>query len=453
LKNGSEFVMNSSNPFSNEETTGRKRMMYLLKGVRLLVLFMVLVLLIFPDQTVSKPVRTPLKSKSPAVKMAGPSSAEAAQKEEGGLQFDAKPALLMDGLTGQILYEQDVHQRIAPASFVKILTLYLAFDALRSGQLKVDELVTVSDKAWRTKGSKMFLKVGERVKVEDLLKGIVVASGNDACVALSEHMAGTEEVFVSRMNEKARQLGLKDSRFMNSHGMPAEGQYTTAFDMALLARRYIEDHPEALPLHATTEFEYNGIRQANRNTLLQKYLGVDGLKTGHIEESGYHLIATAKRDGQRMIAVVMGCPRNRTRIEEAQKLLDYGFKNFSTVEAVKQGASFGPIRVKWGKVKEILVTAAEGVKVTVQKGKEKSVLVVPKMPPHVVAPIAKNQPLAKALVQNDGKVVKEIALLSSADVQKSLLPPWPITLAGGFALALLVLVGVWTLRRPRPKKL
>jgi len=146
-------------------------------------------------------------------------------------------------------------------------------------------------------------------------------------------------------------LGLNDSQFRNSDGMPADGQYITAMDMATLSRHYIEDHPEALLLHSTTEFEYNGIRQGNRNTLLQKNIGVDGLKTGHVKESGYHLTATAKRDGQRMIAVVMGCDKMKKRAPEAQKLLEYGFKNFSTVEAVKKGTPFGPVKVKRGKLK------------------------------------------------------------------------------------------------------
>jgi D-alanyl-D-alanine carboxypeptidase (penicillin-binding protein 5/6) len=256
----------------------------------------------------------------------------------------------MDALTGEILFEQNPNEKIPPASFVKILTLYLVFDAMKGGQLKMDELVTVSEKAWRTQGSKMFIEVGARVKVEDLIKGVAVASGNDACIALAEHLAGSEEVFVSKMNEKARLIGMKDSYFRNSHGLPAEGQVTTAMDMAILAKRYIEDHPEALTFHSTTEFEYNGIRQGNRNTLLQKNIGVDGLKTGHIEESGYHLLATARRDGQRMIAVIMGCDRVSQRAQEAQKLLEYGFKNFSTLVAIKKDQPFGPIKVRRGKI-------------------------------------------------------------------------------------------------------
>jgi len=332
------------------------------------------------------------------------------------------------------------------------MTLYLVFDALRAGQLKLDELVTVSEKAWRTQGSKMFIKVGDRVKVEDLMKGVAIVSGNDACIALAEHLSGSEEVFVSKMNEKAKLLGLQDTQFKNSDGMPAEGQQTSAMDMAILSRRYIEDHPEAIALHSTTEYEYNGIRQGNRNTLLQKNIGVDGLKTGHVEESGYHLTATAKRDGQRMIAVIMGCDKVRKRSPEAQKLLEYGFRNFSTVEAVKKDAAFGPVKVRRGKVKEVTLVAERYAWVTVPKGKEKMVSVVTQLPPVVTAPFQKGQVLAKVLVQNEGKTVREISLLSSSEVQKSLLPPWPVTGAIIVGLLIVGLIWFWRFRRPQPKK-
>jgi D-alanyl-D-alanine carboxypeptidase (penicillin-binding protein 5/6) len=359
----------------------------------------------------------------------------------------------MDGFTGHVLYEQNPELKIPPASFVKVMTLYIIYDAIRAGTLKIDDMVTVSEKAWRMQGSKMFIKVGERVKVEDLIKGIAIASGNDACIALAEHLSGSEEVFVSKMNEKIKLLGLKDSQFSNSHGMPAEDQYTTAMDMALLSKRYIEDHPEALALHSTVEYEYNGIRQGNRNTLLQKNIGVDGLKTGHVEESGYHLVATAKRDGQRMIAVVMGCDKVRKRAPETQKLLEYGFKNFSTVEAVKKGATFGPVKVKRGKLKEVLLMAEEEGRVTVAKGKENLVSAAPQLPPFIVAPVQKGQVVAKAFIQNEGSVIKEINLLVSLNVEKSLIPPWPILVGAILGLIVIVLLGLWWFRRPRQKRL
>ncbi len=405
----------------------------------------------------SKTAKTKPKVKTSQTAKSSPPSqsdqkSENPSAEKGGFSVDAHSGLLMDGLTGQVLYEQNAQAQIAPASFVKLLTLYLAFDAIRAGQLKMDDWVTVSEKAWRIDGSKMFIKVGDRVRVEDLLKGIAIASGNDACIALAEHMAGSEEAFVSKINEKAQLLGMKDSKFVNSHGMPAPGQTTTASDMALLARRYLTDHPESLVFHSTTEYEYNGIRQGNRNTLLLKDIGVDGLKTGHVEESGYHLLATAKRDGQRMIAVVMGCDRMKQRSQEAQKLLEHGFRNFSTVEAIKRGSSFGPVKVKRGKQKEVMLTAAEDGRVTVAKGKEQSVGVAPELPPFVVAPIQKDQRLGKAIIQNDGKPVKEVALFASVEVQKTLLPPWYITVAILAGIALVALVVLRWSRGPKQKK-
>jgi D-alanyl-D-alanine carboxypeptidase (penicillin-binding protein 5/6) len=255
------------------------------------------------------------------------------------------------------------------------------------------------------------------------------------------------------MNEKAKLLGLKDSQFKNSDGMPADGQYITVMDMAILSKRYIEDHPEALILHSTVEFEYNGIRQGNRNTLLQKNIGVDGLKTGHIKESGYHLTATAKRENQRMIAVVMGCDKVRKRAPEAQKLLEYGFKNFSTVEAVKKGATFGPVKVRRGKLNQVILTAAEDGRVTVAKGKESLVSAVPQLPPFIVAPIQKGQTVAKVLIQNEGKVTKEVNLLASLGVEKSLIPPWPILVGIGCGLAIVLVLGFWWFRRPKTRKL
>ena len=423
------------------------------------ILVLIIFLTFFPNQIFSKTTKTSKSPQaSPKVKTSEKAeTSKAAQPGSGGLQCDAESAVLMDGLTGQVLYEQNPNLRIPPASFVKVMTLYLVYDAIRAGQLKMDDLVTVSERAWKrawkTDSSKMFIKVGDRVKVEDLMKGVAIASGNDACVALAEHLSGSEEAFVSKMNEKAKFLGLNDTQYKNSDGMPAEGQYITAMDMATLSRRYVEAHPEALVLHSTVEFEYNGIRQGNRNTLLQKNIGVDGLKTGHIRESGYHLTATAKRDGQRMIAVVMGCDKVKKRASEAQKLLEYGFKNFSTVEGVKKGATFGPVKVSRGKLKEVTLTAAEDGRVTVAKGKESLVSAAPQLPQFIVAPIQKGQVVAKVLIQNEGKVAKEISLIASVDVEKSLIPPWPILVGIGGGLGIVIVIGFWWLRRPKTKKL
>lgn len=426
------------------------------KNIRVFGLIMLIIFMAFAQEAFSKtPKKSPSGKSTPAAaarKKPEPAKEVSSQPAAGGvLQCDAQSALLMDGLTGEVLYEQNPDLKIPPASFVKVLTLYLVLDAVRAGQLKMEEMVTVSEKAWKTQGSKMFIHVGDRVKAEDLIKGIAVVSGNDACIALAEHLAGSEEVFVSKMNEKAKALGMKNSHFGNSHGMPAENQVATAMDMAILSKRYIEDHPEALAIHSTIEFEYNGIKQGNRNTLLQKNIGVDGLKTGHIEESGYHLVATAKRDSQRMIAVVMGCDKMKKRAPEAQKLLEYGFRNFSTVEAVKKGDSFGPLKVKRGKINQVSLAAAGTGRATVPKGKENLVSVIPELPPSVTAPIEKGRVLAKVLIQKEGKTVQEIDLHASSDVKKSLIPPWPV-LAGIAGFLFLCFIGFWFFKRPPRRK-
>ena len=421
------------------------------KNVRMIIFVLIIFSMVFVNPVLSKSNKISKKNKPSQVLQ----NTQTQQTTQVGLQCDAQSAVLMDALSGQVLFEKSPNSRIPPASFGKVITLYLAFDALRAGHLKMDDMVTVSEKAWRAQGSKMFIKVGERVKVEDLLKGIAISSGNDACIALAEHLAGSEEIFVSKMNEKASLLGMKDSQFKNSHGMSADGQYTTAMDMAMLARRYIQEHPEALAFHSTTEYEYNKIRQYNRNTLLQKNIGVDGLKTGHLEDAGYHLAATAKRDGQRMIAVVMGCDKMRKRAQEAHVLLEYGFRNFTTVEAVKKGASFGPVKVKRGKLNKLTLHAAEEGWVTVAKGKESQISVTPELPKFVVAPIQKNQVVGKALIQNEGKVLRQVSLVSPLEIQKSLLPPWPVTVSIGFGVLLVLLIGFWwiRIRRPKPRPL
>jgi D-alanyl-D-alanine carboxypeptidase (penicillin-binding protein 5/6) len=459
LENPSIYARDGRNRKHQLLMKGGVKALAFLTGFILMVLFFSFT---FADEALSKTIKKSPQTKptqaTPSKKKVEPAKeVPSRQATQGGLQSDAQSAVLMDGLTGEILYEQSPDQKIPPASFVKVLTLYLIFDAIRAGQLKMEDMVTVSEKAWRsawkTDSSAMYIKVGERVRVEELLKGVAIASGNDACIALAEHLAGSEETFVSKMNEKAKALGMNDSQFKNSHGLPAEGQYITALNMAILARRYIEDHPQSLALHSATEFEYNGIRQGNRNLLLYKNIGVDGLKTGYIQESGYHLVATAKRDSQRMIAVVMGCDKVKKRAPEAQILLEHGFKNFSTVEAVKKGASFGPLKVKRGKLDQVSLTASEDGRVTVPKGKENLVSAIPQLPAFVSAPIQKGQVLAKVLVQKEGKTVKEVNLFAQSDVLKSLIPPWPILVGSILGLVLLCVIGLWFFRRPPRRRL
>jgi D-alanyl-D-alanine carboxypeptidase (penicillin-binding protein 5/6) len=237
-----------------------------------------------------------------------------------------RAAVLMDAESGELLYAQDPNERIPPASLTKVLTLFLTFDAIEQGRADLDDVVPISKKASRTGGSKMFLKAGDRVPLEELIKGIVVDSGNDASVAVAEYLEGGERRFVAKMNEKLRALGIQHTRIETVHGLPARNQYTTAADMALLARAYIQAHPEALPYHQLPSYTYKNVSQENHNKLLFQDPSVDGLKTGYTRKSGYNLLATAKRGNQRLIAVVLKAKSRTIREEEALRLLNFGFE-------------------------------------------------------------------------------------------------------------------------------
>jgi len=339
-------------------------------------------------------------------------------------QANAKAAVLFDVDSHQFLLEQDADKKIAPASFTKVMTLYLAQDALQKGLISLDDEVYVSKKAWKTNGSKMFIEVGKRVPITDIFKGIAVVSGNDACVALSEHMAGKEDAFVEQMNLKAKSLGLINTAFQTSNGLPAEGQYTTARDMTLLSHYYIKDHPNALGLHSLQEFTYNNITQENRNRLLKLDDRVDGLKTGYIEEAGYHLIATATQDARRLIAVVMGAKSWRDRENEALKLLNYGFRNFILQEVVKEGAVIETVPVQGGKYDTVDLVAPDTMVVSVFQHDQDYLNVINKIPSSIVAPVRKGEVLGKVIVEVNGKQLHQVNLLAKQAVPKGWQAYW-----------------------------
>jgi D-alanyl-D-alanine carboxypeptidase (penicillin-binding protein 5/6) len=247
-----------------------------------------------------------------------------------------RAAVLMDAQSGELLYAQDANERIPPASLIKVLTLFLTFDAIQQGRADLDDIVPISKKASRTRGSKMFLKAGDRVPLEELIKGIAVDSGNDASVAVAEYLEGSERAFVAKMNEKLRALGIEHTRVETVHGLPARRQYTTAADMAVLARAYLQAHPEALRYHQLTSYTYRNISQENHNKLLFQDPSVDGLKTGYTRKSGYNLLATAKRGDQRLIAVVLKAKSRTIREEEALRLLNFGFEQSGLLPGTQQ---------------------------------------------------------------------------------------------------------------------
>jgi D-alanyl-D-alanine carboxypeptidase (penicillin-binding protein 5/6) len=325
----------------------------------------------------------------------------------------------MEGASGQILAAHNKEEKIAPASFAKVLTLYIVYDALRSGKIHLTDEVYISKKAWETGGSKMYLEVGTKVPLEEIIKGIAIVSGNDACVAVAEHISGSTEVFVNMMNDTAHKLVMTSSHFDNVHGLPSPQQYTTAYDMAILARSYINSFPDALHVHSTLEYTYSGIRQDNRNTLLRKDPSVDGLKTGFIAEAGYHLLATAKRDARRLIAVVMGAKNQGIRAEEALKLLNYGYRNFAFVSLFTKGQVLYDMPVWKGQRNDLhIVPGEEGMIVVPAEAKNK-LEYEQIVPEYVVAPIEKNQQIGQYIVKIGANIIRSIPLVAETEVPKA----------------------------------
>jgi D-alanyl-D-alanine carboxypeptidase (penicillin-binding protein 5/6) len=342
-----------------------------------------------------------------------------AQEIPHPFQVDAAAAVLMDAVTGQFVYAQNPQQRIEPASFVKVLTLFLVFDAIDRGQVHLNDLIPISEKAWRTAGSKMFVRVGERVPLGELIKGIAIESGNDACVAVAEYLQGSEAAFVHKMNEKLAELGITDTRFQTVNGWPAPDQYTTAADMARLARAYIQAHPEALEYHRMKEYTYQNIHHYNRNRRLWEDPSVDGLKTGHTEESGFHLVATAKRGEQRFIAVVMDAKKDSIREREALKLLNYGFRNFVAVSPFQKGQVLVRAPVWKGTEKEVGLAAGADGAMTVPTELKDLVTYTTSVPERLMAPIRGGQALGSAVMSAKGQVLKTVPLVAERDIPEA----------------------------------
>lgn len=344
---------------------------------------------------------------------------EAALLAPKEIAINAKSAVLMDQATGQVLIAYNQHHRIPPASFAKILTLYITFDTIKRGKLHLDDEVFISKKAWKTGGSKMFVKVNTKVPVRELIKGIAVVSGNDACVALAEHLYGSTDIFVSVMNETAAKLGMKSSHFMNPHGLPNKQQYTTAHDMALLARQYVQNFPQTLTFHSMQEYTYTGIRQYNRNRLLRKDASVDGLKTGYIAAAGYHLIATAKRRNWRLIAVVMGAKKPAIREKEAQKLLNYGYQNFELLPMFTKGQVLAEIPVWKGARDTISLVAQTGAVMAIPTDYKDSIHQEKNVPVEVLAPVQKGQEIGQAIIRLNTDVIKSVPLVAQYQINRA----------------------------------
>ncbi|MFB4360372.1 serine hydrolase [Pantoea sp. BS_8] len=341
-------------------------------------------------------------------------------------QIDAKAWILIDYASGKVLTESNADQRLDPASLTKMMTSYVVGQAIKAGKIKPDDMVTVGQDAWATGNPKlrgsslMFLKPGDRIPVHELNKGIVIQSGNDACIALADYVAGSQDAFIGLMNNYVKALGLTNTHFMTVHGLDAEGQYSTARDMALLGQALIRDVPEEYALNKEKEFTFNHIRQMNRNRLLwSTNLHVDGIKTGHTSGAGNNLVASATEGDMRLISVVLGTASDAIRFRESEKLLTWGFRFFETVTPVKADAPFAQQRVWFGDQSQVSLGVAKDAALTIPKGQMKNLKASYTLSsPQLEAPLKKNQVVGTINFQLDGKTIEQRPLVVLQDVQE-----------------------------------
>lgn len=324
----------------------------------------------------------------------------------------ANAYLLLDFQSGQTIVSHNAHERVEPASLTKLMTAYLTFTALRQKSLRPDQTVSVSERAWRAEGSRMFIEPRKPVTVDELIRGMVVQSGNDASIALAEAIAGSEEVFAQMMNREAQRLGMKDTNFTNSTGLPHPQHYSTAYDLALLAAAIIRDFPEYYPLYSTKEYRYNNISQANRNRLLWTDPTVDGMKTGYTEKAGYCLITSAKRGERRLISVVLGADSEAARAAESQKLLNYGFQFYDTVRLYEKNQPVATLRIWKGAADTVKAGFAGDVYLTLPKGQAARLKASVESLQPLLAPIRAGQVVGTLKLTLDGKPYREMPVVA-----------------------------------------
>ncbi len=319
----------------------------------------------------------------------------------------ARSWLLLDVTANHLIAASNADDRVEPASLTKLVTAYVVFSAIKDGKLDRGQVVPVSEKAWKTSGSKMFIEPKKSVTADELLHGMIVQSGNDASVALAEVIAGSEEAFAQRMNTAAKKIGLKNSNFVNASGLPDSKHYSTAFDLALVAAAINREFPDFYPLYSIKEYRYNNITQANRNRLLWLDPNVDGVKTGHTDKAGFCLIASAKRGDRRLISVVMGTPSDTIRAQEAQTLLNFGFQHYDTVRVHEKGASIAKVRIWKGGANEVDIGMDATILVAIPKGTNDKIKAELATEQPIFAPITRGQRLGTVKVSYDGRFLGE----------------------------------------------
>lgn len=333
-------------------------------------------------------------------------------------EIDARSYLIEDFNSGQVIAEKNSQQKIEPASITKLMTAYAIFKEIRNGDLALSDKVLISEKAWRTPGSRMFVEVNTQVSVADLLKGMIIQSGNDATVALAEKVAGTEESFANLMNNYAREMGMSGSHFTNSTGLPDPDHYTTAHDIALVTRAMIREFPEYYKWYSEKEFSYNGITQYNRNKLLWRDASVDGVKTGHTDSAGYCLVTSAERDGMRLLTVVLGTRSENARADASQALLNYGFRFFETHKLYDSGAKLTDARVWQGATDSVGLGLLDTLYVTVPRGQYKQLGASMQIGEKIMAPVSKGVMLGRVMIRLGDNVLAEKELIALNDVEE-----------------------------------
>ena len=326
--------------------------------------------------------------------------------------------IVMDFNSGNILLEKNMEKKLPPASLTKIMTVYVVASELANGKISLEDEVLVSEKAWRTVGSRMFVEVGKKIKLEELLHGVIIQSGNDASVALAEHVSGTEGVFVDLMNKHADRIGMINSHFVNSTGLPNPENYTTSNDMAKLAQALIRDYPELYSLHKIKEYSFNGIKQNNRNILLWRDRSVDGIKTGHTKEAGYCLVASAVRDGMRLISVVMGADGKNARAKNSQAILNYGFRFFETHKLYSVGDLIATAKIWKAEIDTVNLSINKNLYITIPRGQYEKLEPIVEVEKLIMAPVSQGDQKGVLNIMLKDKNIKTVPLFALSSVAK-----------------------------------
>lgn len=380
------------------------------------------------QQRPGQPSRAPAPPRPPAPPPSTPASSPL-----GPVDTLARQAIMIDFDTGAVLLEKSVDERMPPASMSKLMTMYVVFEMLKTGRLRMDQMLPVSERAWRMGGSKMFVQVGSQVSVENLARGVIVQSGNDACIVLAEGISGSEQQFAELMNEMARRIGLRASNFRNSTGWPDPEHRMAARDLATLARRIITDHPEYYRFYNERSFRWSDINQENRNPTLARVPGADGLKTGHTEEAGFGLTASAMRGGRRLILVVNGLPSMRARAEESERLLEWGFREFDNVVMFRAAETVEDAPVWLGDRPTVPLVAGRDLVLTLPRQWRRSLQARVRYEAPIPAPVAKGQEVGQLVVSGQGVPEMQLPLYAGADVDRlGLLPRIPVVIGRWF---------------------